>query len=51
LVLCADDWHLHAEQSTKWRALPCKIRAVCSLGVLLDLRGPERDGRLAMEEP
>jgi hypothetical protein len=29
------DWHLHAEQSTKWRAETCRIRAVCSLGVLM----------------
>jgi transposase-like protein len=28
-------WHLHAEQSTKWRALPRKIRAVSSRGVLM----------------
>ena len=30
----ADYRHLHAEQSAKWRALPCKIRAVCSCDVL-----------------
>ena len=33
-TLPADLWHLHAEQSTKWCALPCKIRAVGSRAVL-----------------
>src|SRR5260370_1588946 len=31
------DWRLHAEQSTKWRALACKIRAVRSAGVLMQI--------------
>ena len=28
LSTMADHWHVHAEQSTKWRAVTCRIRAV-----------------------
>jgi len=42
-----NDWHVHAEQSTKWRALTCKIRAVGSRGVLTRSKenGPSGGGR------
>src|ERR1700710_515030 len=33
-VSVASIWHVHAEQSTKWRAVTCKIRAACSPDVL-----------------
>jgi len=31
------DWHLYAGQNTKWRAVARKIRAVRSLGVLMQI--------------
>jgi hypothetical protein len=42
VAVLAADWRLHAEQSTKWRAVACKIRAVCSLGVLMRFSGTVR---------
>src|SRR5260370_41495169 len=42
LSAMVDDWQLHAEQSTKWRAVTCKIRAVgCpSVRVKFSFLGP-----------
>ena len=43
LPVAADDWHVHAEQSTKWRAVACKIRAVGSRDVLSFRFAPKTD--------